>query len=642
MNFRQLALKNIQGNWHRYVAFFLSSAFSVMVFYMFGSFIYHPEIANGNIKAASMVKQVLFACQILIVIFSFFFVLYASFAFLKTRKKEFGLLTLFGMTRSQICRLMFYEQMMIGLLSIGVGIGTGMLFSKLFFLAIARLLQTDSPIRFAVPTQALLQTVIGFLALFLAMSLFAMFNVGRSQIIALLRAGKQPKKPPVASLWLTVLAVVCLGGGYYLAFTTSVKLIMYLMLPIIFLTVIGTYFLFTQASVAIIGRLQRMTGLYYNRTNLITISQLAFKIKDNARTLFVVSVLSAVILTASGTIYVFYKNIDQQLMEQFPNTISFTEQGPGDRHAIDADKLKAILATEGASLAKELKIAGVKVPLKLDDSRVSDTTVLLISESDYNRAVEGIEYAVPLQIAPGHAVFSYPYRMGDVILMEKGSRRTVQLNGQAWPLEMDGQVTGGVINLMGAATGLLVVNDGEYSRMMKETPDDQRLVYYGFELNRWQEHAAAVEKVKQSVPEEHRKRLSDRTSFYAAVQQSWSLTMLIGLFVSFLFFVASASMLYFKLFTELQEDDHQYRALMRIGMSVPEIRRIINVQIGLLFLLPVVVGAAHAAFAYKTLANLLSMNVWSYGAMVISVFALLQFGYFLLTRRAYMGQMKSL
>ncbi|WP_163852990.1 ABC transporter permease [Paenibacillus elgii] len=642
MNFRQLALKNIQGNWHRYVAFFLSSAFSVMVFYMFGSFIYHPEIANGNIKAASMVKQVLFACQILIVIFSFFFVLYASFAFLKTRKKEFGLLTLFGMTRSQICRLMFYEQMMIGLLSIGVGIGTGMLFSKLFFLAIARLLQIDSPIRFVVPSQALLQTVIGFLALFLAMTLFAMFSVGRSQIIALLRAAKRPKKPPVASPWLTVLAVVCLGGGYYLAFTTSLRLILHLMLPIIFLTVLGTYFLFTQASVAMIRRLQRMTGFYYNRTNMIAVSQLAFKMKDNARTLFVVSVLSAVILTASGTIYVFYKNSDKQAMEQFPNTISFTQQGLTAPKGIDPEKIKAVLAAERASVAKELKIAGVQVPLKLDGSRASDTTALLISESDYNRAAEGIEYAAPLQIAPGHAVFSYPYRMSDIKLMEKGSQRTVQLNGQAWPLEMDGQVTGGVINLVGEASGLLVVNDGEYAQMMGKVPDDRKLVYYGFDLNRWQEHVDTVEKVKQSIPEDQRKKLFSPASIYAANKQSSSLMLLIGLFVSFLFFVASASMLYFKLFTELQEDDHQYRALMRIGVSVPEIRRIINVQIGLLFLLPVVVGAAHAAFAYKTLANLLSLNVWSYGAMVISVFALLQFGYFLLTRRAYMGQMKSL
>ncbi|MFB6364699.1 hypothetical protein ACFCP7_11610 [Paenibacillus elgii] len=131
-------------------------------------------------------------------------------------------------------------------------------------------------------------------------------------------------------------------------------------------------------------------------------------------------------------------------------------------------------------------------------------------------------------------------------------------------------------------------------------------------------------------------------SIYASNKQSSSLTLLIGLFISFLFFVASASILCFKLFTELQEDDHQYHALMRIGMSVPEVRRIINIQIGLLFLLPVVVGAAHATFAYKTLANLLSMNVWSYGALVISIFAVLQFGYFLLTRRAYMAQMKSL
>ncbi|UUZ82710.1 ABC transporter permease [Paenibacillus sp. P26] len=226
MKFRHLAFKNVRGHWRRYLAFFFSGAFSVMIFFIFASFIQHPDIRSANIRAANAVRQGMIACEYIIVIFSFFFVLYASFTFLKTRKKEFGLLTLFGMTRSQIQRLVLYENMAIGVLATVAGVGAGMLFSKLFFMALGRLLHLDSIIRFYVPPRALLYTLIGFPALFLSISLVAMMNVGGDQIVALVKAAKRPKKPPVSSVWLVLLSAVCLGAGYGLAYMTSLRTVM--------------------------------------------------------------------------------------------------------------------------------------------------------------------------------------------------------------------------------------------------------------------------------------------------------------------------------------------------------------------------------------------------------------------------------
>ncbi|MED0674328.1 FtsX-like permease family protein [Aneurinibacillus thermoaerophilus] len=136
MKFRHLATSNIRGNWRQYTAFFFSSVFSVMIFFLYAQFILHPDVVGGKLQAANYVKQGMVACEYIIVIFSFFFVLYSLSAFLKSRSKEFGLLSLFGMTNGQIRRMVLTETMVIAALATTVGIGLGLLFSKLFLLAL--------------------------------------------------------------------------------------------------------------------------------------------------------------------------------------------------------------------------------------------------------------------------------------------------------------------------------------------------------------------------------------------------------------------------------------------------------------------------------------------------------------------------
>lgn len=163
MTFRSLALSNIRGNWRSYSAFFLSSVFSVMIFYIYAAFLYHPEVENGSIMAASKIRSGMMFCEYIIIIFSFLFVLYSNSAFLKTRQQEFGLFSLFGMTKAQLRKLVIYENAAIAVLAIAVGILLGMLFSKLFFMALAVLLKLEETIPFAAPLKAIGITAGGFL-----------------------------------------------------------------------------------------------------------------------------------------------------------------------------------------------------------------------------------------------------------------------------------------------------------------------------------------------------------------------------------------------------------------------------------------------------------------------------------------------
>ena len=99
MTFRQLALSNVRGSALRYAAFFLSSVFSVLLFFLYAQFILHPDVANGYIYGGESTRVVLTFCLVLVAVFAFFFVLYSSGAFLRARNREFGLLTLMGTTR---------------------------------------------------------------------------------------------------------------------------------------------------------------------------------------------------------------------------------------------------------------------------------------------------------------------------------------------------------------------------------------------------------------------------------------------------------------------------------------------------------------------------------------------------------------
>lgn len=610
-----------------------------MVFFIYAAFLFHPDVINGNIRAADKVRFGMVLCEYLIVIFSFFFVLYSMSAFLKSRKKEFGLLSLFGMTNRQISKLVLYENTLIAVLAIAVGIGFGALFSKLFFMALAELLEVESPIRFYLAPKAIWLTVGGFLALFELITLFTLRQVGRSQIVELLKAAKKPKSVPAYSVWLTVLAAVCLTAGYYMAYQAKLYTILIYMVPILATVVLGTYFLFTQASVAILRRLQKAKGLYYRSTHLVTIAQLVFKMKDNARTLFMVSILSAVILTASGTFYVMYQDTTNRITGNFPQTFGFTEQGEGVHNVIHPDKLKSMVADGGFELLYEVKLTGVPVPITLKQMNNAKADALLVTESDYNRIASQLGRKT-IQAEPGHATYLFPYKEVAVEFFEKGSTLVTDAGGTLVAVQIDGQVNGGVIGPNIGYTGMLIVDDGDYAAWTKHIPAASKIVYYGFELRNWEKSLALSQSIENAIPQQERKRFENRVESYLDYKQFNSLTLFIGMLVSVLFFVASGSMLYFKLFTEIQDDQAQFKALSRIGMSDAEIRTITGKQIGLIFFIPVAVGALHAAFAYKALGNILGTPVWHYGIVIVCVYAAMQFGYFLLARNAYMKQLR--
>lgn len=281
MTFRQFAFNNVIRNKRLYAAYFLTSLFTVMVFFTFSIFASHPQLTGNNMD--SYVSFGMNVAAGIIYVFSFFFVLYSMSSFLQSRKKEFGLLMMQGMSMKQIRSMVFLENMFIGLLATIGGIGLGLVFSKGILLIAENVLIIDNELPFYFPTQPILLTFGCFMVLFFLISLFVSYVLRSRKLIDLIKGDKKSKGEPKANLFLTILAVLLLGTGYAVALTVDGLKVIVAMVPVILVVIIGTYLLFTQLSVFIIRRLKKNENVFWYKTNMILLSDLSFRMKDNAR-----------------------------------------------------------------------------------------------------------------------------------------------------------------------------------------------------------------------------------------------------------------------------------------------------------------------------------------------------------------------
>lgn len=140
MTFWQFAFKNVSRNSKAYFAYFVSSAFSIMVFFSFTVYAYHPRLQIMNkLQEQDPLMNLAGMAQFVIVLFSFFFLLYSIGTFLNVRKQQFGVLTVLGISQKQLKRLLFTENMIIGMLAIFAGIQGGLVFSNFFLLVTSKL-----------------------------------------------------------------------------------------------------------------------------------------------------------------------------------------------------------------------------------------------------------------------------------------------------------------------------------------------------------------------------------------------------------------------------------------------------------------------------------------------------------------------
>ncbi len=640
MTLRDIAFKNIKGNFSKYMMYYLSNTLVVMVFFIFANFIFTPDIAEVGAMGTKgrLASQAMMLCEYVIIIFSLFFTSYSISSFLKSREKEFGLLALFGLTKREIRKFVMYENMVVSIVSIITGLLLGVLFSRLFFMAVSAILLFDSATAFTISTKAVLITAISFLVIFQGTSFITTLKIKNNNIVQLLKGARVPKKEPNFSIFKAVLAILFIAIGYGLAFFSGIAIII-TMFPILFFTVTGTYFLFSQFSVYFTRKLKSKEGIYYNGINMLTLSQIIYKIKDNATILFIVSVLGAVTLTASATVYSYQQSLKTAIEQYTPQDINYIESGEGAHEVLPQGAVEEVLNKHSLEISFHNQTPLIKASnLEIIDENSDYKNFYVISNQAYNALAEQYKRK-KVTLSEGEAILNV-YNFKLAFKSEEYQKDYVKLNinNQEMSFTLVDNVNGSVLNADNNNTNIVVINDKEFESLLSTISPADRLVYYGYSLKNWQRAETAMEELTAMVPEDS--TFYQRVSTYVVVMQSAAIILFIGSFIAILFFLATGSIIYFKMFNELYEDRQQFISLRRIGMTNGETKRIVSQQTKIIFFLPFLVIFTHSAFAIKTLSDLLLSNLTLYFLTVAGIYLAFQTLYYFVAKYMYMRQIK--
>lgn len=637
MNLQRLAIKNVWQNRGRYLAYLGSAAFAVMIYFLYTALQHHPYLQEGY-RGARFGMKTLEVSAVIIAVFTLLFLLYSSAAFIRSRMKEFGLFTLLGLTRRQLIRVILWENLIIGTVALGVGLALGLLFLKLFFMAISVVLRLpeELPVYTAWPVWR--QTILVFGSFFLFVSLLSLSGVLRRNIIELIRAERQPKANPTFSIWLALLGSGLLFGGYtWAASLSDPGEVITAMLPVTVMVCAGTFLMMREGSIALLRWLHRRHRFFYRTRPFLTISQLTFKMQDNYRVLTAVSLLIAVILTAVGTIFSLYVLIAEDAVKLYPQAIQIVNWEGKDLTSDIAWVQETLDRHEVTGLER---VSGTVLRGTLEDARgLESMPVEVLPYSVYSSLYRPKGKIHPLA-DDQHGILVY--RAGVVSAQDEGDAMrgaaTLTVGDSSMALEVVPDISGTLHNGIRTVFNTVVVADTVFEQLLRDYPEAVHLTFAAWSGKDWNTRnvRSALEELRERyTSDEGELDLTATSEYFYANVNDFGMVLFIAVFVSLVFFAASCSLLYFRLFTEIDEDRHYYSRLQELGLSGRELRRLARGPAAVIFFVPFIVGLLHSTFAMNALGILTGRSVLHLGWMVACGYLFLYAVYFAATYALY-------
>ncbi|WP_027625252.1 FtsX-like permease family protein [Clostridium lundense] len=190
MTFRDVVIKNLKYNASKYIAYFLSGVFIIIVLFMHSTVVYNPEIIRQ--LEGTTLYSLMKGSFCVLTIFSFFFIGFINSSFMRERNKEFGMFLTLGMTKKYICKIIIIESSIIVLVSMIFGIIFGMIFSRLFFMIVIKIIGLN--IEYSVSSICLFLSLSIFLGIFIVICVKALLYTNKLEISQLLKENKKSEK----------------------------------------------------------------------------------------------------------------------------------------------------------------------------------------------------------------------------------------------------------------------------------------------------------------------------------------------------------------------------------------------------------------------------------------------------------------
>lgn len=630
MTLFELVLRSMRKNIKHYYLYFFALIFSMGLYFVFtalqhDSFIVQTASHNVNFAASFQVAGVLLLIIVAV------FTIYANSIFLKRRSKEIGLYQLIGLTRKGVARFLIIENVLLGIGALLIGICSGALVSRLFLLILIKLLGFDGFIELTFSIPAAIQTAIVFAALIVLTSIQMLQTVYKNTLLALFNADKQaqhPQKPgTIASAFLALLGGALIAYGYYLSGHMANKQLILNMLLVLFSTILGTYLLFRVTLSWLFYQFRKSKNGHLGLLNSLSLAPLMHRMRANANSLTLITVLSAMTLTMVAMAYSLYFSAANDTRLSLPYDFIF------ENKELDSSSFSEDLKKNGITFAHK-PIEAVRVMGTIRDpdniSAGGSRSMLLLPSEQLIAA--GADIQAPAEgeavLFDGRAKLDVDNNENDLKFPKvaefdhNGSSEALQVTGLNVKFAMNFNVYG--VQLVTSESTFK-----EIKEKLKNSPDYEAVHYDTFQIPDKQERAAASDLYAKYISSGE--YMPDYHTEYEAALQSFGLLIFISGFLGLVFLISTGSILYFKQMTEAEQEKRSYVTLRQLGFDVKDIMRGIMRKQLFVFAIPLLIGLLHSVFAVKAASILVVSSIAVPSAIAMGVYASIYFIFALLT-----------
>lgn len=632
--YEKLAVTNLKNNRKTYVPYIFTGVLTVMMFYIIDALSKREGITQNTLKICLQ-----YATGVIIV-FAVIFLFYTNSFLIKRRKKEIGVYNILGMGKRHIARMMAVETILTAGISILGGLVFGIIFGKLMYLLLLKILHNSVDMQFSVNGTAIVQTVILFAGIFLLTYLYNILQIQLVNPVELLHGGNQGEKEPKSRWLLVIVGVAALGNGYWIALTTEAPLEALLKFFVaVVCVIIGTYALFIAGSIVVLKILRKNKAYYYNPKHFTSVSGMIYRMKQNGAGLANICVLSTMVLVMVSTTVSLYAGMEDILDSRFPRDVSIVCNEADTNNEETLQRL----------IKEQCEKAGVKITDRVRYRYGSMNAVLkgnnlekveqyypdnhfyyveMITQEEYNR-IEKQNVSLKEQ-----EILTYTTN-------GKCGKKQINIAGQNYQVKKElSEMTSQPKSTAEMYKTLYIVfaNAEQIERIESFS--------YADKFNLKGDDGKQKETLEQIQNEFYEKfpdgtmesRMLSRSSFY----ELYGGLFFIGIYLGSMFIMATVLIIYYKQISEGYDDRERYQIMQKVGMSKKEVKRSIRSQVLSVFFLPLVVAVIHVAVAFKVMTKILGVlnltNVSLFAVctiITIAVFAVFYIIVYSITAKEY-------
>lgn len=589
MDFFTFSLNNVLRDKESYVAFWLSSVFSIVVFFVFSANMNHPQLAQSE-----SIQDIMRPAAAFIAVYSLGFLGLSLNAFLKRKRRLYGALRTMGMTKRQVALSIMLESLLIGVSAIAVGLIVGLVFGHLMVMLMARIIRIED-VAYQFPIVSIVQTAVTFVVIFLVASAVQARGICRRPIVELLASKVDESRGMRFSKPLAVLGIallVCGCGACLFGVIPPVRAFLEphdelaVIIPwfIVGCTFAGIFLVYRQFSFLVLSWLAR-SRYYLEEGNAIWMSGLRDRIKGSVMTMFVSTVMLAMSFSAIIVSLAFVTTVRADVSQDIPFGIGYFSYGDNARESSDIDEIETQLDANGVAytedsydmLQTEKTIFGTKFIAQSAYERQSGTTLALddgqavgISgtpdSEDSVEAPNGVSFKIVGTSAP---VLDDAKRFGSYVVTDADWQRLHE--------------AGGLVNVR--AFIFDVDDEGQAQEVRMACESVRETIGFGLSGG---EDFLFIPRIETIVLQEY----------------SYEIYTYISFMLSIVFIVASISLIYFRLLSDVRENLPVMRNLNRMGLSVAQVLRIQKRQLQVLFSLPIGFAVVLTGFAMAFLMSI--------------------------------------